>query len=147
MKVLVQRLSEANVKVSKIIIGEIKTGLVLLLVVGNNDSEKEADFLVNKIINLRIVEDSNGKMNRSLLDIKGELLVISQFTLMGDCRKGRRPSFINAAPPDMANRLYQYFISQTKAKGVKTETGEFQALMDVSLINNGPVTIMLDTEI
>ncbi|MCK5100470.1 MAG: D-tyrosyl-tRNA(Tyr) deacylase, partial [Desulfobacteraceae bacterium] len=114
--------------------------------VGHNDTEKNADYLADKIINLRIFEDNNGKMNESLMDVKGDMLVISQFTLMGDCSKGRRPSFVKAASPDMANNLYQYFISQTKAKGVKTETGKFQALMDVSLINNGPVTILLDTE-
>ena len=146
MRALVQRVSKANVKVEGTIIGEIMTGLVVLLGIGHNDKEKDADFLADKILNLRIFEDTNGKMNESLIDIKGDLLVISQFTLMGDCRKGRRPSFMNAAPPDMANNLYQYFISQTKSKGVKTETGQFQALMDVSLVNNGPVTIMLDTE-
>ncbi len=146
MKALIQRVSNANVKIDGTIVGEIKTGLVVLLGVGHNDSEKNADFLTDKIVNLRIFEDDNGKMNRSLLDVKGELLIISQFTLMGDCRKGRRPSFVNAGPADMANRLYEYFISKTKEKGVKTETGKFQALMDVSLINNGPVTIMLDTE-
>lgn len=146
MRALVQRVSKANVKVEGTIIGEIMTGLVVLLGIGHNDKEKDADFLADKIVNLRIFEDTNGKMNESLIDIKGDLLVISQFTLMGDCRKGRRPSFMKAAPPDMANELYQYFISQTKSKGVKTETGQFQALMDVSLVNNGPVTIMLDTE-
>ncbi len=146
MKALIQRVSNANVRVEDKIVGEIGTGLVVLLGVGHNDNEKNADFLADKIVNLRIFEDDNGKMNRSLLDIKGELMVISQFTLMGDCRKGRRPSFVNAGPADMANRLYEYFISKTRAKGVKTETGKFQALMDVSLINNGPVTLMLDTE-
>ena len=146
MKAVVQRVSKANVKVKGTIIGKIKTGLVVLLGVGHNDTEKNADYLADKIINLRIFEDDNGKMNKSLIDVKGDLLVVSQFTLMGDCRKGRRPSFVKAAPPDMANKLYMYFIEQTKSKGVKTETGEFQALMDVSLINNGPVTILLDTE-
>ena len=146
MKALIQRVSKASVKVDKKVVGEIMAGLVVLLGVGHNDSEKDADFLADKIINLRIFEDNNGKMNRSLLDVKGDLLVISQFTLMSDCRKGRRPSFINAAPADMADKLYHCFISQTKAKGVKTETGKFQAFMDVSLINNGPVTIMFDTE-
>ncbi len=146
MKAVVQRVSKANVKVDKTIIGDIQTGLVVLLGIGHNDSEKDADYLADKIINLRIFEDNKGKMNRSLLDVKGDLLVVSQFTLMGDCRKGRRPSFINAAPPDMANKLYEFFIGQTKAKGIKTETGKFQALMDVSLVNNGPVTILLDTE-
>ncbi|MCK5541823.1 MAG: D-tyrosyl-tRNA(Tyr) deacylase [Desulfobacterales bacterium] len=146
MKAVVQRVSKANVKVEGAIIGDIMTGLVVLLGIGHNDKEKDADFLADKIVNLRIFEDNNGKMNESLMDVKGDMLVISQFTLMGDCSKGRRPSFVKAASPDMANNLYQYFISQTKAKGVKTETGKFQALMDVSLINNGPVTILLDTE-
>jgi D-aminoacyl-tRNA deacylase len=143
MKAVVQKVSKANVKVKETIIGDIMTGLVVLLGVGHNDTEKDADYLADKIINLRIFEDDNGKMNKSLIDVKGELLVVSQFTLMGDCRKGRRPSFVKAAPPDMANRLYLYFIEQTKIKGVKTEAGKFQALMDVSLINNGPVTILL----
>ena len=146
MKAVVQRVSQANVEIKKTIIGDINTGLVVLLGVGHNDTEKDADYLADKIVNLRIFEDDNGKMNRSLIDIKGDLLVVSQFTLMGDCRKGRRPSFVKAAPADMANKLYQYFINQTKIKGVKTETGKFQAFMDVSLINSGPVTILLDTE-
>ncbi|MCK5312045.1 MAG: D-tyrosyl-tRNA(Tyr) deacylase [Desulfobacteraceae bacterium] len=146
MKAVVQKVSKANVKVEKAVIGEIQTGLVVLLGVGHNDTEKEADYLAGKIVNLRIFEDDNGKMNKSLIDVKGDLLVVSQFTLMGDCSKGRRPSFINAAPPDMANKLYEYFIEQTKIKGIKTETGKFQALMDVSLVNEGPVTILLDTE-
>ncbi|MCD4743384.1 MAG: D-tyrosyl-tRNA(Tyr) deacylase [Desulfobacteraceae bacterium] len=146
MKAVIQRVSKASVKVEQTIVGNIKTGLVVLLGIGHNDTEKDAGYLADKIINLRIFEDDNGKMNKSLLNVKGDLLVISQFTLMGDCRKGRRPSFIKAAPPEMANRLYQYFVNQTKTKGVKTETGKFQALMDVSLVNNGPVTISLDTE-
>ena len=147
MKAVVQRVSKANVKVDKKIIADIQTGLIVLLGVGHNDTEKDAGYLADKIINLRIFEDDNGKMNRSLIDVKGDLLVVSQFTIMGDCRKGRRPSFINAAPPDMANKLYEYFIEQTKIKGIKTKTGKFQALMDVSLVNEGPVTILLDTEI
>ncbi len=146
MKAVVQKVSKANVKVEKAVIGEIQTGLVVLLGVGHNDTEKEADYLAGKLVNLRIFGDDNGKMNKSLIDVKGDLLVVSQFTLMGDCSKGRRPSFINAAPPDMANKLYEYFIEQTKIKGIKTETGKFQALMDVSLVNEGPVTILLDTE-
>ncbi len=146
MKAVVQKVSKASVKVQEKIIGEIMTGLVVLLGVGHNDTEKDADYLSDKIINLRIFEDDNGKMNNSLLDVKGELLVVSQFTLLGDCKKGRRPSFANAAPADRANILYEYFISKTRGKSVKTETGKFQALMDISLVNNGPVTILLDTE-
>ena len=146
MKAVIQRVSKASVKVEQKIVGNIKTGLVVLLGIGHNDTEKDAEYLAEKIINLRIFEDNNGKMNKSLLDVKSDLLVISQFTLMGDCRKGRRPSFVKAAPPEMANKLYQYFVNQTKTKGVKTETGKFQALMDVSLVNSGPVTISLDTE-
>ncbi len=146
MKAVVQKVSKASVEVDETTVGAIMTGLVVLLGVGHNDKEKDADYLADKIINLRIFEDDNGKMNKSLLDVNGEILVVSQFTLMADCKKGRRPSFVNAAPPDMANKLYEYFISQTRAKGVKTATGKFQALMDISLVNNGPVTILLDTE-
>ncbi len=145
MKAVVQRVSQADVTVDNEITGKIDVGLVVLLGVGHEDSEKEARFLVEKIIHLRIFEDDQGKMNRSLLDVGGSLLVVSQFTLMGDCRKGRRPSFIDAAPPEKAEALYTTFVNLAKQKGVPTETGRFRSMMDVSLINTGPVTLILDT--
>ncbi len=146
MKAVVQRVSKASVTVKNEQISSISEGLVVLLGVQTDDTKKDADFLVEKIINLRIFEDENGKMNISLKDVGGELLVVSQFTLLGDCRKGRRPSYIKAAPPETANSLYEYFSDHAVALGVETKTGKFQAMMDVSLINNGPVTILLDTK-
>ncbi len=146
MKAVVQRVSNAAVTVGDRPTGKIRAGIVVLLGVGHNDTETDAGFLCDKIINLRIFPDDSGKMNRSLMETGGELLVVSQFTLMGDCRKGRRPSFVNAAPPDMAARLYQYFVDSAKAAGVVTRTGEFRAEMDVSLVNHGPVTLIIDTE-
>lgn len=146
MKALVQRVSKADVTVEGQSAGRINDGLLVLLGVGRDDTEKEADLLVQKVVNLRIFEDENAGMNRSLADIQGELLVVSQFTLMADTKKGRRPSFVNAAPPEQADRLYMYFVEKAREKGIKTETGTFGAMMEVSLINHGPVTIMLDTE-
>ncbi len=146
MKAVVQRVSKANVTVDNEQISSIANGLVVLLGVQTDDTKKDADFLVEKIINLRIFEDDNGKMNISLKDVGGELLVVSQFTLLGDCRKGRRPSYIKAAPPETANALYEYFTGRAIDLGVSTKTGKFQAMMDVSLINKGPVTILLDTK-
>lgn len=146
MKALIQRVSKADVTVEGESTGRIGDGLLVLLGVGHNDTEKEADLLAQKIVNLRIFEDENARMNRSLADINGELLVVSQFTLMADTKKGRRPSFVNAAPPEQADRLYMVFVEKAREKGIKTETGTFGAMMEVSLINRGPVTIMLDTE-
>ena len=146
MKALIQRVSKADVSVDGESAGRIGDGLLVLLGVGREDTEKEADLLAQKIVNLRIFEDEAVKMNRSLADINGELLVVSQFTLMADTRKGRRPSFVNAAPPEQADRLYMVFVEKAREKGIKTETGSFGAMMDVSLVNHGPVTIMLDTE-
>ena len=146
MKALIQRVSKADVTVEGESTGRIGDGLLVFLGVGHNDTEKEADLLAQKIVNLRIFEDENARMNRSLADINGELLVVSQFTLMADTRKGRRPSFVNAAPPEQADRLYMVFVEKAREKGIKTETGSFGALMEVSLVNHGPVTIMLDTE-
>ena len=146
MKALIQRVSKADVSVDGESAGRIGGGLLVLLGVGREDTEKEADLLAQKIVNLRIFEDEAVKMNRSLADINGELLVVSQFTLMADTRKGRRPSFVNAAPPEQADRLYMVFVEKAREKGIKTETGSFGAMMDVSLVNHGPVTIMLDTE-
>jgi len=146
MKAIVQRVKKAQVSVDNTIISSIKSGLMVLLGVAGGDGEKDADYLVDKIINLRIFEDVQSKMNRSLLDVKGDLLVVSQFTLLGDCRKGRRPSFTGAAPPGEANRLYTYFYERAAAAGVPVKTGQFQANMDVSLINQGPVTLMLESK-
>ena len=146
MKALTQRVSKADVTVEGQSAGRINDGLLVLLGVGREDTEKEADLLAEKIVNLRIFEDENARMNRSLADINGELLVVSQFTLMADTKKGRRPSFVNAAPPEQADRLYMVFVEKAREKGIKTETGTFGAMMEVSLINRGPVTIMLDTE-
>ncbi len=146
MRGIIQRVSRAKVAVESEIIGEINKGILVLLGVAREDLEKDADYLLEKTLNLRIFEDSEEKMNFSLLDIKGELLVVSQFTLYGDARKGRRPSFIKAAMPDEANRLYEYFVSEARKKIEKVETGKFQAMMKVELVNDGPVTIMLDSE-
>jgi D-tyrosyl-tRNA(Tyr) deacylase len=146
MIAVVQRVKQSEVTVAGESTGRIDQGLMVLLGVGHNDQQKNADYLAEKIVHLRIFEDDAGKMNRSLLDVNGQMLVVSQFTLLGDCRKGRRPSFINAAPPDLANELYLYFIDCVKKKGVETQTGVFGAMMDVSLINHGPVTMILESE-
>jgi D-tyrosyl-tRNA(Tyr) deacylase len=146
MRAVVQRVSRVRVTVDGEITGEIGRGLVVLLGVAGRDSEKDAEYLVEKIINLRIFQDADDKMNLSLLDIKGELLVVSQFTLYGDTRRGRRPSFIDAAPPNKANQLYEYFVAKAREQVEKVGTGRFQAMMDVDLVNDGPVTIMLDSE-
>jgi D-tyrosyl-tRNA(Tyr) deacylase len=145
MKAVVQRVKTAHVAVDNVIISNIGHGLLVLLGVQAGDTEKQADFLADKIIHLRIFEDDNARMNRSLKDVKGELLVVSQFTLAGDLRKGRRPSFTQAAPPDRARQLYEYFMAQAAGSGVVTKSGQFQADMAVSLVNQGPVTFVLDT--
>lgn len=145
MRAVIQRVSRASVSVDEQIIGSIKNGLVVLIGVEKDDSESDADTLIAKTIGLRIFEDDAGKMNLSLEDTSGELLVVSQFTLLGDARKGRRPSFIRAAAPDEGNRLYEYFVTQARDKGFKVETGQFQTDMKVELINDGPVTILLDS--
>lgn len=145
MRAVIQRVSRAKVSVGGETTGEIGRGILVLLGVSRDDAEKEADFLLDKILNLRIFEDGDGKMNLSLPDVDGELLVVSQFTLYGDARKGRRPSFIEAAAPERANELYEYFLSQARKKLAKVEAGRFQAMMDVELVNDGPVTILLDS--
>lgn len=146
MRGIVQRVSQASVSVDNKVVGEIGEGILLLLGIGKEDDEKDLDYLVEKILGLRIFQDENDKMNLSLLDIKGELLVISQFTLYGDARKGRRPSFTDSAHPDIAEKTYLQFVDKCINRGVKTEKGIFGADMDVSLINQGPVTIMIDSK-
>ena len=146
MRAVVQRVSRASVTVGNELVGEIEKGLLVLLGVSNKDSEADARYCVEKSLNLRIFEDADGKMNLSLLDIGGEMLVVSQFTLYGDTRRGRRPSFIDAAAPDVADRLYEYFVSESRKQIAKVETGRFQAMMNVELVNDGPVTILIDSE-
>lgn len=145
MRAVVQRVTKAKVTVGAETTGEIGKGLLVLLGVSSEDTEKDALYLLEKILNLRIFEDAEEKMNLSLLDLSGELLVVSQFTLYGDARKGRRPSFIAAAAPEKANQLYEFFVKEARRQLSKVETGKFQAMMDVSLVNSGPVTILLDS--
>jgi D-tyrosyl-tRNA(Tyr) deacylase len=145
MKAVVQRVSSARVEVSGDTVGAIARGLLVLLGVANGDAEKDAAWMAEKVVGLRIFEDDAGKMNRSLLEVEGSLLAVSQFTLLGDVRKGRRPSFIEAAPKEKAERLYGEFVSKTRSLGARTETGKFQAHMAVHLVNDGPVTILLDS--
>ena len=144
MRAVVQRVSRAKVTVGDEITGEIGKGLLVLLGVSVRDTEKDASYLVDKVLNLRIFEDAEEKMNLSLLDIKGELLVVSQFTLYGDVTRGRRPSFIDAAPPERANHLYEVFVAETGKQIERVQTGVFQAMMDVELVNDGPVTLWLE---
>lgn len=147
MKAVIQRVKYASVKVDNKIIGECKQGFMILLGVIDGDTKEDADKLIKKIPVLRIFEDENGKMNKSLLDIDGEILVVSQFTLAADCSHGRRPSFTASAPPDIANELYEYLVGKLKTAGVKSvQTGEFGADMAVELLNDGPVTIILDSK-
>ena len=147
MRVVLQRVTQASVKVDGEVIGAIGNGFLILLGVSDEDNESVADKMADKICKLRIFADENGKTNLSLTDVGGELLVVSQFTLYADCRKGRRPSFVNAAAPAEADRLYEYFQQSVKNAGVaKVEHGKFGASMQVELLNNGPVTIMLDTD-
>ncbi len=145
MKVVLQRVKEASVSVDGEIAGQILRGLVVFVGIANGDEETDADYLIEKIINLRIFSDEEGKFNLSLLQINGELLVISQFTLLADARKGRRPSFTDAAIPDVAKRLYEYFVKRLKESGLKVATGIFAAHMLVNILNDGPVTIVLDS--
>lgn len=145
MRAVVQRVKMAKVVVDGEVVGEIGNGLLIFLGVGVGDTSEGADFLASKIAHLRIFSDSNDKMNLSLLETGGEALVVSQFTLWGDCRKGRRPSFVRAADPVVANDLYQEFISFLKGKAIKVAEGRFQEMMDVHLVNDGPVTMLLDS--
>jgi len=146
MRAVVQRVSKCKVTVGNEVCGKIGNGLLILLGVGSSDSEKNADYLADKVANLRIFPDSDGKMNLSVKEIAGEILVVSQFTLYGDCRKGRRPSYNEAAPQDIAERLYEYFVKSMEKQGLPVATGRFQAMMSVKLVNDGPVTILLDSE-
>lgn len=145
MKAVVQRVKQSHVAIHNRVVAEIDKGLLVLLGIQEGDTREDVNFLVEKIIHLRIFEDDKGKMNISLKDVKGQLLVVSQFTLLGDCRKGRRPSFVKAAPPETARPLYQDFIDRAIALGIDTKSGVFKAEMDISLVNHGPVTLLFDT--
>lgn len=144
MKLVVQRVKKAQVEVDNKIVGKIQKGFLVLLGVTHNDTKDIADYLVKKLCKLRVFEDENGKMNLALKDIKGELLIVSQFTLYADCSQGNRPSFVNAAKPEMANELYEYFCSQCNKNDIRVEEGIFGADMKIDLINDGPVTIILE---
>lgn len=145
MKIVIQRVLEASVKVEGETVGAIGPGALILLSVRKEDSEADADFLAEKILNLRMFEDKEGKMNVSAIDFDAQLLVVSQFTLHGDCQKGRRPSFDKAAEPQLAEKLYDYFVSALKKSPLTVETGRFRATMKVSLVNDGPVTFIIDS--
>jgi D-tyrosyl-tRNA(Tyr) deacylase len=145
MRAVVQRVSAASVRIQEEVISYIGKGLVVLLGVSKTDRPEHADYLAGKIAHLRIFEDEDGKLNRSLLETGGELLIVSQFTLLGDCRKGRRPSFVDAAEPAKANELYERFVRQTRSLGISAQTGRFQAQMAISLVNDGPVTLILES--
>ena len=145
MKVVIQRVKEARVDVAEEVVGEIAEGMLIFLGVGKDDTTKDADVLIQKIIQLRIFEDDHGKMNLSALDQRAEILVVSQFTLYGDCSKGRRPSFDQAAEPEIAEELYNYFVEGLRKYDLKIATGRFRAMMEVSLVNDGPVTFILES--
>ncbi|MFW6251962.1 MAG: D-aminoacyl-tRNA deacylase [Halanaerobium sp.] len=146
MRAVVQRVKSAKVEVNSQITGEINSGLLVFLGIGKGDDNQDADYLLEKIINLRIFEDQEDKLNLSALDLNKDIMLVSQFTLFGDCRQGRRPSFFDAAPPVEAEKLYDYFVAEAEKSTLKIETGEFQAMMDVSLVNDGPVTILIDSK-
>lgn len=146
MKLVIQRVKKAQVDVDEKTVGKIEKGYMVLCGITHTDTEKEADYLAKKLINLRVFEDENQKMNLSLKDVNGELLIISQFTLYGDCSGGNRPSFINAARPEQAEKLYEYFLQKCREYEVKVEKGIFGADMQVSLVNDGPVTIIMESK-
>ncbi len=146
MRAVVQRVTRASVKVNNELTGKIEEGLLVLLGVAQEDAESDADYLAEKVAGLRIFEDEEGKMNRSVIDIGGAILAVSQFTLFGDVRKGKRPSFDAAARPERARELYEHFVAQTRALGLRCESGRFQETMEVELVNQGPVTILLDSK-
>ena len=145
MRAVLQRVTRACVRVQGETVGVIGAGLVVLLGVARDDEEADAVYLVEKVLNLRVFEDSEGRMNLSLAEAGGALLAVSQFTLYGDVRKGRRPSWYDAAPPELARPLYEFFVAEARARGARVETGSFQAMMEVELVNDGPVTILLDS--
>jgi D-tyrosyl-tRNA(Tyr) deacylase len=146
MRAVVQRVSRAQVVIEGEITGQIGLGLLILLGVGHDDTEADANYLAEKIAGLRVFEDERGKMNRSVQDVGGGVLAVSQFTLYGDVRRGKRPSFDSAAPPERARQLYEFFVQQIRSTGLRCETGRFQEMMKVELVNEGPVTILLDSE-
>jgi len=146
MRAVIQRVSRASVTVDGKVVGQIGRGLLVLLGVATSDDESAAEYLAEKTVGLRIFEDAEGKMNLACADIRGAVLVVSQFTLYGDVRKGKRPSFDRAAHPEEAKRLYEHFVLRIRASGLQCETGTFQAMMDVELVNDGPVTILLDSD-
>ena len=146
MRAVIQRVDRASVKINNQVISSISEGIVVLLGVEKEDSRSDADYILEKTINLRIFEDEQGKMNLSLLDVKGEMMVVSQFTLLGDCTKGRRPSFFKAEEPGLANELYEYFVKEAAVRVSKLACGKFQEMMKVELINNGPVTMLVDSK-
>lgn len=146
MRAVVQRVKESTVTVEDEVIGSIDSGLLVFLGIGKDDQMEDIDYLIDKIVNLRVFEDVEDKMNLSVLDLEKDIMIVSQFTLYGDCRKGRRPSFFDAAPPDKAERLYDVFVNKINEYDLKIATGEFKAMMDVDLINDGPVTLLIDSE-
>ncbi|MBW2605424.1 MAG: D-tyrosyl-tRNA(Tyr) deacylase [Deltaproteobacteria bacterium] len=146
MRAVIQRVKSSSVTVGDELVGIIGKGLLVLLGIASSDKTDDAEYLADKIVNLRIFEDGNHKLNRSLFDMGGEMMVVSQFTLLGDCKKGRRPSFVKAAPPEPANELYRQFVDRVRRKGVTVKTGRFQTMMEVSLINDGPVTLIVESK-
>lgn len=146
MRAVVQRVSYSKVTVDGVLVGEIQKGLNVLLGIGQEDSQKDIEYVAEKIVNLRIFEDTNNKMNLSLLDVKGEIIVISQFTLYGDCRKGKRPSYDKAARPEIAEEIYNQFLEYLKKFDILVQTGKFQAMMMVDIRNDGPVTLLIDSK-
>lgn len=146
MKALIQRVKRASVTVDDNVVGEIAAGLLILVGIRDSDTEKQMEFVADKCLNLRIFEDEAGKFNHSILETGGDVLVVSQFTLYGDTRKGRRPSFTDAARPEVSEPLYESFVNRIREQGVKTETGIFGAMMDVELVNDGPVTLMVEKD-
>ena len=145
MRLVLQRVKEAHVDVAGVTVGSISTGLLILIGVTSTDTQQDAEYLADKVIYLRIFPDAEGRMNRSILEVGGSLLVVSQFTLYGDCKKGRRPSFDRAAPPEQARQLYEYFVERLTSRNIIVQTGVFQAEMQIHLVNDGPVTFVLDS--